>query len=1256
MVSSIICPLRGGEEAETPCIKQESNLSFVCKKRKKVLADVYHDLTSQTFKDHNDVQSTMELTIGCSNSAHALSSCCNSNELLGSPSEVVISCQCAGDSGNASPPCEIGGTSYNDKGCPTYPLPAQVTGWMYVNQQGQMCGPYIQEQLYEGLSTGFLPEELPVYPIFNRTLANPVPLKYFSQFPDHVATGFAYLNTSTSDLKGLVTTPTGYSRDSLLSGHGFQSKSVSSETHSLNQHMLTSDSVTLTVPHLHQEGGQPCWVFEDDEGRKHGPHSLLDLYTWFHYGYIRDSIMVYHSDNKFEPCTLQVLLSTRTEAVPRNASVSTASMHQVETLKGFFTEVSEELCSQLHSGIMKAARRTVLEEIISQIISESVAINEADKNPRHGTLNQHANACSEDSMMCMALSKDKTCILPENRADTSNTVHQKPHPDENTLMSLAGTKSVGSFQNFCSAYTVICRILFESCMQVMWNAVFYDLIADNSSAWRNRKRWSDLRAVVKSSNVLESSLVLYPEQHTEALHQDDSSGCDNDCPPGFERVMDIQDVHSNLPSQCLPSVDEVSCKGDVLIDNKDFDDIGLIHENVLNDLHRSVKLSLESYFMDLLDEEVGRNADDPSKDVQLNEVVEDSSFHADDCHTSQNGSPDTTPNSKELLSNGLEVFSPLSGPLKKNIVTRNRFTFSDVFLSSFQKLDVHLDDEIVDELQPPESRILLPVQTSSHLSFRYRDCVPKILWHSVLTICRQKIHENVLREVRLFIDGTIKKHLTAWYSMKKSTKSGDCQVSKIKIDQKKHNDFLATSKNHVENSSEASLTTERYTYYRKKRLDKRKSGSLSQFMTTKGAGSQKQCGVDKSKKQDASGDVPEKAKHGMSVLNTKEVRLAKSCSESHKNYSSSNGSSNKKSEKVAAVAKVCEKNASGIKRKACENNSSGIKRKACENSSSGIKRKASVLAEDTGTADKLSNNLNRDFKKQEVQIISKVIPKSTKLAKLKRKQPTDDIQSRKVQIVPVASSDQATDKQVIVQNKSSGKSRKAKRCPRSDGCARTSINGWEWHKWSLSATPAERAHVRGSRYAHVHPVSLDGNSSQLSNVKGISARTNRVKMRNLLAAAEGADLLKATQIKARKKRLRFQRSKIHDWGLVALEPIEAEDFVIEYVGELIRPRISDIRELNYEKMGIGSSYLFRLDDGYVVDATKRGGVARFINHSCEPNCYTKVISLEGQKKIFIYAKRHIAAGEEITYNYKFPLEEKKIPCNCGSKRCRGSLN
>lgn len=256
-----------------------------------------------------------------------------------------------------------------------------------------------------------------------------------------------------------------------------------------------------------------------------------------------------------------------------------------------------------------------------------------------------------------------------------------------------------------------------------------------------------------------------------------------------------------------------------------------------------------------------------------------------------------------------------------------------------------------------------------------------------------------------------------------------------------------------------------------------------------------------------------------------------------------------------------------------------------------------------------------------------------------------------------AGSNKGVPKQLIKQKEKIRKLKVTSLCPKSDGCARSSINGWAWHKWSHSASPAERALVRGSCSIGVDKFGgLQDNSFRLLNNKNQSARTNRAKFRNLVAAAEGAELLKITQLKARKKRLKFQRSKIHDWGLVALEHIEAEDFVIEYVGELIRPKISDIRERQYEKMGIGSSYLFRVDHEYVVDATKRGGVARFINHSCEPNCYTKIINVEGQKKIFIYAKKPIPAGEELTYDYKFPLEEKKIPCNCGSRRCRGSLN
>ncbi|KAM7312228.1 putative mixed-lineage leukemia protein, mll [Ixodes scapularis] len=142
----------------------------------------------------------------------------------------------------------------------------------------------------------------------------------------------------------------------------------------------------------------------------------------------------------------------------------------------------------------------------------------------------------------------------------------------------------------------------------------------------------------------------------------------------------------------------------------------------------------------------------------------------------------------------------------------------------------------------------------------------------------------------------------------------------------------------------------------------------------------------------------------------------------------------------------------------------------------------------------------------------------------------------------------------------------------------------------------------------------------------------------------------------RKKQLKFAKSRIHDWGLFALEPIAADEMVIEYVGQMVRPVMADRREQHYTQIGIGSSYLFRVDVETIIDATKCGNLARFINHSCNPNCYAKVITVEGQKKIVIYSKQPINVNEEITYDYKFPLEEEKISCLCGAPQCRGFLN
>lgn len=128
--------------------------------------------------------------------------------------------------------------------------------------------------------------------------------------------------------------------------------------------------------------------------------------------------------------------------------------------------------------------------------------------------------------------------------------------------------------------------------------------------------------------------------------------------------------------------------------------------------------------------------------------------------------------------------------------------------------------------------------------------------------------------------------------------------------------------------------------------------------------------------------------------------------------------------------------------------------------------------------------------------------------------------------------------------------------------------------------------------------------------------------------------------------------------------------------------VADMREKRYVQEGIGSSYLFRVDHDTIIDATKCGNLARFINHCCtvcwgpgqggwglsgwppsslcpcllQPNCYAKVITIESQKKIVIYSKQPIGVDEEITYDYKFPLEDNKIPCLCGTESCRGSLN
>ncbi|XP_059638347.1 histone-lysine N-methyltransferase ATXR7 isoform X2 [Cornus florida] len=1181
------------------------------------------------------------------NEGHTSSSCSNCDGEIGSPSVTEMSCQSNGNSGNIPQPCDVGGTTYQDKTCAGYAPSVFVSGWMYVNEQGQMCGPYIQEQLYGGLSTGFLPEELSVYPVVNGTIINPVPLKYFKQFPDHVATGFSYLTASVPGVNG----PTNcfpVSDSGLLSnGQAFvapiavdsnsQSTSqtcVNYNDYSSTQQMPNSEPASLTASYAPPSIEESCWLLEDDEGNKHGPHSLTELYSWHHYGYLRDSVMVYHADNKFGPFTLQSIVSTW-----RSSGSGTVSVYNVESndtgfLSSFLSEVSEEVCSQLHSVIMKASRRVMLDEIISHIIAECVSMKKTDRHLKFEVANQAVKSGSLDGKMPENFEGRNDYAASGSEAAVSSKVSdQKCLTNGSPTKPPSSMKSVGSSENIWSAYLAVYRVLFDSCMQVMWNAVFYDPIVAYSSAWRKRKIWSGHSIAVEQRirwTGYAGKIEKIPAEPFQS--EPESSACEFDCPPGFERMA--PEMHLPLPmvSSSLFGEEESSKQG-LLDTDEDHDDMVYILESVENDLHLSAKMSLVQYFSTFVEEEV-RKQIDTSENGEPIEVTVGSSVH----HIIP-GSPDAsihTSDDSPTPSESAKPFNQATIPVYEN-------SLSNFLSNAFGILCKHADDVVndqeIDELLPPgfEDNSSPPVPSGTHKfrPSRPDECIPKIGEYVSMAMCRQKLHDEILREWKsLFVDTALREYLLSWRSSKAHCKSVTSEDGARQTIKEKLDDSSAVldkprerSRNcHSSGPSEETLVFRNYTYYRKKKLTRRKLGSLSQCATSGDVGLRIQC-VEKPRKQDTSRNVSETAEVEPVIVNHQKLRrnICHTKSSVDATMHGDRLSRNKdgwKSVKAAHASQVNEVRGDDSK---------------CS------KESVALSSEGPDDVETVASKKCKDVESQEVLAAkcSKKSPKLNKVANLKRNHSMDDlppVRSRKVLKLANSAAKPEARKQVGTQKIKTSRSKMSNPCPISDGCARSSISGWEWHQWSLNASPAERARVRGIRGPHAQYIGSKIKSSQSSNFKGLSARTNRVKLRNLLAAAEGADLLKATQLKARKKRLRFQQSKIHDWGLVALEPIEAEDFVIEYVGELIRPRISDIRERHYEKMGIGSSYLFRLDDGYV------------------PNCYTKVISVEGEKKIFIYAKRHIAAGEEITYNYKFPLEEKKIPCNCGSRRCRGSMN
>lgn len=188
-----------------------------------------------------------------------------------------------------------------------------------------------------------------------------------------------------------------------------------------------------------------------------------------------------------------------------------------------------------------------------------------------------------------------------------------------------------------------------------------------------------------------------------------------------------------------------------------------------------------------------------------------------------------------------------------------------------------------------------------------------------------------------------------------------------------------------------------------------------------------------------------------------------------------------------------------------------------------------------------------------------------------------------------------------------------------------------------------------------------GNSSSSNALEGSKSPLSLQKLKSFQLDAPQSILSMAEKYKYMRdtfrKRLAFGKSRIHGFGIFAKHPHKAGDMVIEYTGEVVRPSVADRREhFIYNSLVGAGTYMFRINDERVIDATRAGSIAHLINHSCEPNCYSRVISVNGDEHIIIFAKRDIRRWEELTYDYRFFSIDEQLACYCGFPRCRGVVN
>lgn len=160
------------------------------------------------------------------------------------------------------------------------------------------------------------------------------------------------------------------------------------------------------------------------------------------------------------------------------------------------------------------------------------------------------------------------------------------------------------------------------------------------------------------------------------------------------------------------------------------------------------------------------------------------------------------------------------------------------------------------------------------------------------------------------------------------------------------------------------------------------------------------------------------------------------------------------------------------------------------------------------------------------------------------------------------------------------------------------------------------------------------------------------------SSAKGRTASDAARAARPKRAYVVRHSPIHGRGVFAARTIRKGADIIEYRGRRVSAEQADALP-DSDPGNPFHTFLFELNDGRVIDAAVRGNAARWINHSCQPNC---VPYEDDEGRVFIEAKRTIRAGEELSYDYKLNVPGRhtkallaNYACRCGAPRCRGTM-